>query len=31
MEVQDIAKEVFAALGTGRQIAPFSKACPDSP
>ena len=29
MEVQDIAKEVFAVLGTGRQIAPFSKAWPD--
>ena len=29
MEVQDIAKEVFAVLGTGRQIAPFSKASPD--
>ncbi|HTZ66279.1 MAG TPA: hydratase [Roseiarcus sp.] len=29
MDTQDIAEEVFAALGTGRQIAPFSKANPD--
>ena len=29
MDVQDIAKEVFAVLGTGRQIAPFSKANSD--
>ena len=29
MDIQDIAKEVFAVLGTGRQIAPFSKASPD--
>jgi 2-keto-4-pentenoate hydratase len=29
MDVQDIAKEVFAVLETGRQIAPFSKANPD--
>jgi len=29
MDIQDIAEEVFAALGTGRQIAPFSKAYPD--
>ena len=29
MDVQDIAKEVFAVLGTGRQLAPFSKAYPD--
>ena len=29
MDVQDIAKDVFAVLETGRQIAPFSKANPD--
>jgi 2-oxo-3-hexenedioate decarboxylase len=29
MDVQDIAKEVFAVLETGCQIAPFSKANPD--
>ena len=29
MDVEDIAAEAFAVLGTGRQIAPFSKACPD--
>jgi 2-oxo-3-hexenedioate decarboxylase len=28
MDIEDIADEVFALLGTGRQIAPFSKACP---
>jgi 2-keto-4-pentenoate hydratase len=28
MDIEDIASEVFAVLGTGRQIAPFSKACP---
>ena len=29
MDLQDIAEEAFAVLGTGRQIAPFSTACPD--
>jgi 2-oxo-3-hexenedioate decarboxylase len=29
MDVQDIVKQAFAALETGRQIAPFSKAHPD--
>ena len=29
MNLQDIAKEVIAVLGTGRQLAPFSKAYPD--
>jgi 2-oxo-3-hexenedioate decarboxylase len=29
MDIQDIAKEVFAVLETGGQIAPFSKAYPD--
>ncbi|HEX9169776.1 MAG TPA: hydratase [Roseiarcus sp.] len=29
MDVQDIAKEVFAVLESGRQIAPFSKVYPD--
>jgi 2-oxo-3-hexenedioate decarboxylase len=29
MDVQDIAREVFAVLETGGQIAPFSKAYPD--
>ena len=29
MDVQDIAREAFAVLGTGRQLAPFSKAYPD--
>jgi 2-oxo-3-hexenedioate decarboxylase len=29
MDVEDIAKEVFAVLETGRQITPFSKANPD--
>jgi 2-oxo-3-hexenedioate decarboxylase len=29
MDVQEIAKELLAVLGTGRQIAPLSKAHPD--
>jgi 2-oxo-3-hexenedioate decarboxylase len=29
MDIEAIASEAFAILGTGRQIAPFSKACPD--
>jgi 2-oxo-3-hexenedioate decarboxylase len=29
MDIRDIANEAFAALGTGRQIAPFSARCPD--
>jgi 2-oxo-3-hexenedioate decarboxylase len=29
MNLHDIAKEVFAALGTGRQLDPFSKSYPD--
>jgi 2-oxo-3-hexenedioate decarboxylase len=29
MNLQDIAKEVIAVLGTGHQLAPFSKAYPD--
>src|SRR4029077_4632305 len=29
MNLEDIAKEVIAVLGTGRQVAPFSKAYPD--
>lgn len=29
MNVHDIAKEVFAVLGTGRQLDPFSKVYPD--
>jgi 2-oxo-3-hexenedioate decarboxylase len=29
MDVQDIAREALAVLGSGRQIAPFSKAYPD--
>ena len=28
MDIQEIAAEAFAVLGTGRQIAPFSKTCP---
>jgi len=28
MDIEAIAGEAFAVLGTGRQIAPFSKACP---
>jgi 2-keto-4-pentenoate hydratase len=29
MDIQDIAKEAFAVLGTGRQVAPFSGRHPD--
>ena len=29
MDIEDIAEQVFAALDTGRQIAPFSTANPD--
>jgi 2-oxo-3-hexenedioate decarboxylase len=29
MDIEDIAEGAFAVLGTGRQIAPFSKAYPD--
>jgi 2-oxo-3-hexenedioate decarboxylase len=29
MDIQEIAKEVFAVLGTGRQVAPFSARRPD--
>jgi 2-oxo-3-hexenedioate decarboxylase len=29
MDIQDIAKEAFAVLGTGRQVAPFSSRHPD--
>jgi 2-oxo-3-hexenedioate decarboxylase len=29
MDIQDIASEVFAALGTGRQRAPFSRSSPN--
>jgi 2-keto-4-pentenoate hydratase len=29
MDIEDIAEEAFAVLGTGRQITPFSKARPD--
>jgi 2-oxo-3-hexenedioate decarboxylase len=29
LDVEDIAAEVFAVLGTGRQVAPFSNACPN--
>ena len=29
MDIQEIAKELLAVLGTGRQIAPLSKTYPD--
>jgi 2-oxo-3-hexenedioate decarboxylase len=29
MDLQDIARQAFAVLGTGRQVAPFSRACPN--
>ena len=31
MDIQHIANEAFAVLGTGRQVAPFSARCPDFP
>jgi hypothetical protein len=29
MDLQEIARQAFAVLGTGRQVAPFSRACPN--